>query len=40
MGPGQLERSHKPDEFLLVDELDAGVRAYGATVDAYFGVSR
>lgn len=39
MGPGQLERSHKPDEFLLVDELYAGADAYRRTLASYFGVN-
>lgn len=38
MGPGQPIRSHRPDEFLLVEELDEAVRVYLAVIERYFGL--
>ncbi len=28
MGPGESKRSHRPDEFVLVDELKQGIEGY------------
>ncbi len=28
MGPGESERSHRPDEFILIDELKQGIEGY------------
>ena len=28
MGPGESERSHRPDEFVLIDELKQGIEGY------------
>ena len=38
MGPGKGERSHKADEFLLVDELEAAADAYLKTAMRYFAM--
>jgi len=35
VGPGQTERSHQPDEFILLDELDAGVQLYSKIIEEY-----
>jgi len=34
-GPGSIDRAHKPDEYVERDELENGVRAYEALVEAY-----
>ena len=36
VGPGQTARSHTPDEYLLLDELAAGIAFYEAVVPAWF----
>lgn len=36
IGPGDTNRSHRPNEYLLVDELEAGAAFYGRAVQAYF----
>ena len=36
MGPGQPERSHRADEYLLVGELSDGVECYSESVRRYF----
>lgn len=36
VGPGQTARSHTPDEFLLREELAAGIEFYEAVVPAWF----
>ncbi len=36
IGPGQPQRSHTADEFILEDELKAGVGAYASIVRTYF----
>ncbi|HLW10174.1 MAG TPA: hypothetical protein VKX35_07220, partial [Fermentimonas sp.] len=28
MGPGESARSHQADEFILIDELDQGIKGY------------
>lgn len=28
MGPGESERSHRPDEFVLIDEIEQGIQGY------------
>lgn len=38
MGPGQPIRSHRPDEFLLVEELDEAVAVYLSVIERYFGL--
>ncbi|MFQ3677334.1 MAG: M20/M25/M40 family metallo-hydrolase [Fimbriimonadaceae bacterium] len=38
MGPGQPIRSHRPDEFLLVEELEEAVGVYLAVIERYFGL--
>ncbi|MCB1216125.1 M20/M25/M40 family metallo-hydrolase [bacterium] len=37
LGPGESERSHRPEEFILATELEQGVRVYRDTVLGYFG---
>lgn len=37
VGPGRTERSHTPDEYVLVDEVVAGARFYERLVRAYAG---
>lgn len=34
-GPGSIDRAHAPDEFITIDELEAGKRAYVALIDAF-----
>lgn len=36
IGPGMSARSHTPDEYILVEELESGARAYERIVGAYF----
>ncbi len=36
IGPGDTHRSHRPDEFLFVSELEAGARFYRSVVKHYF----
>lgn len=36
LGPGDTQRSHRPNEYLDADELDAGIRVYGALARHYF----
>lgn len=33
VGPGQTERSHQPDEYILLDELEAGVQLYSKIIE-------
>jgi acetylornithine deacetylase len=35
LGPGQTERSHTVDEFVLVSELEAGVAAYRSLIERF-----
>ncbi len=35
-GPGQTERSHQADEFILVEELDSAVTVYQQILERYF----
>ncbi|MGI8436449.1 MAG: M20/M25/M40 family metallo-hydrolase [Chthoniobacterales bacterium] len=35
-GPGETERSHRPNEFILVSELEAGATFYSRAVRNYF----
>jgi acetylornithine deacetylase/succinyl-diaminopimelate desuccinylase-like protein len=37
-GPGDLARAHAPDEWVGVDELVLGARAYARTICAWCGV--
>jgi acetylornithine deacetylase len=39
IGPGDTHRSHRPNEYLLVSELEAGAAFYGRFVRAYFGLA-
>lgn len=32
-GPGSIDRAHGPDEYVTLDELEAGVQAYAAMLD-------
>jgi acetylornithine deacetylase len=36
VGPGNTNRSHRPNEYLLLSELEAGVAFYSRVVDTYF----
>ena len=36
MGPGRSEQSHAADEWVEVDQLEFGVRAYRETIERYF----
>ncbi|MDQ6938872.1 MAG: M20/M25/M40 family metallo-hydrolase [Verrucomicrobiota bacterium] len=36
IGPGDTQRSHRPNEFLLASELEAGAQFYQSAVRAYF----
>ncbi|MEZ5338413.1 MAG: M20/M25/M40 family metallo-hydrolase [bacterium] len=36
LGPGESERSHRPEEFILATELEQGARVYLDTVLGYF----
>lgn len=36
IGPGDTQRSHRPNEFLLASELEAGAKFYRAVVQHYF----
>ncbi len=36
-GPGSIDRAHKPDEHITVEELEAGVGAYTALIEALAG---
>ncbi|MCC7290528.1 MAG: M20/M25/M40 family metallo-hydrolase [Phycisphaerales bacterium] len=40
IGPGEPQRSHTADEFILENELKAGVEAYASIVRRYFGRMR
>jgi acetylornithine deacetylase len=35
LGPGDTHRSHRPDEWITLGELDAGARAYAALAEAF-----
>jgi acetylornithine deacetylase len=39
IGPGESSRSHTADEFIRVDELEAGAAAYEQIVRAYFALA-
>lgn len=34
-GPGDIDRAHAPDEYITVDELEAGTRAYRALLERF-----
>jgi len=36
MGPGESSRSHKKDEFVLVDEIAGGIRTYIDFINGLF----
>jgi acetylornithine deacetylase len=36
IGPGDTHRSHRPNEYLLLSELEAGAAFYGRLIPAYF----
>jgi acetylornithine deacetylase len=36
VGPGDTDRSHRPDEYLLLSELEAGVAFYSRFIHTYF----
>lgn len=36
MGPGETERSHRPDEYITLKELTDGLNGYQQLLDAYF----
>ncbi len=36
IGPGDTQRSHRPNEYLLISELEAGARFYRSVARAYF----
>jgi acetylornithine deacetylase len=38
VGPGDTHRSHRPDEFLLVSELEAGAEFYRSAAKHYFAM--
>ena len=40
LGPGDLGRAHAPDEWVGIDELRAGARAYVRAIAAWCGVER
>jgi acetylornithine deacetylase len=40
LGPGHLGRAHAPDEWVGIDELRAGARAYVRAIAAWCGVQR
>ena len=40
VGPGDSERSHRPDEFVTVAELEAGAAFYGRLLDELAGAER
>lgn len=40
VGPGQTRRSHTPDEFVLVDELEAGARFYRDLLTSFAEVTK
>jgi acetylornithine deacetylase len=39
LGPGDLGRAHAPDEWMGIDELTAGARAYARAIVAWCGVA-
>jgi acetylornithine deacetylase/succinyl-diaminopimelate desuccinylase-like protein len=39
MGPGDLGRAHAPDEWIGIDELVAGARAYARALVAWCGTA-
>jgi acetylornithine deacetylase len=39
LGPGDLARAHAPDEWIGIDELTAGARAYARAIVAWCGVA-
>jgi acetylornithine deacetylase len=36
VGPGNTDRSHRPNEYLLLSELEEGVSFYGRLIHTYF----
>ncbi|MFL6569571.1 MAG: M20/M25/M40 family metallo-hydrolase, partial [Chthoniobacterales bacterium] len=36
IGPGDSNRSHRPNEYLVVNELEAGAAFYGRAIREYF----
>ena len=40
IGPGQSDRSHTPDEFILESELIDGAAAYGGIIRSYFAAAQ
>ncbi len=36
VGPGDTARSHRPNEYLLLEELNAGTNFYSGLARAYF----
>jgi acetylornithine deacetylase len=40
IGPGDTRRSHVPDEFLCVTELEEGAAAYERIINEYFAAMR
>ncbi len=37
MGPGESSRSHRPDEFILVSEIDQAIEVYIAFIEKFYG---
>lgn len=35
VGPGSIDRAHAPDEYVTIDELEAGREAYAALIEAW-----
>lgn len=35
MGPGESERSHRPDEFILIDEIKQGIEGYSRFIEQF-----
>jgi acetylornithine deacetylase/succinyl-diaminopimelate desuccinylase-like protein len=38
MGPGETERSHRPDEYITLQELEDALYGYQQLLDAYFNI--
>ena len=38
MGPGETERSHRPDEYITLQELEDALNGYRQLLDAYFNI--
>lgn len=39
LGPGDIDRAHRPDEYIGIDELASGARVYAALIRRLFGQS-